>query len=392
MPWVENKNQIESSDKSLNEEIKKDWKTKGQALEQATTTNPKVVNDFANTGKEIVKDIESGQKVDNLINKIKSNPELEDPKNENKVKQFTDALKQWNYSEAIAVLFDFLKGVMWPSSNPESTFWFKDNKEINEFINRLSKNVDTMSVTELESQKNKFLWKIESTQWVKKKLWLTYAVSRLLDEIVVKKDPNKKRIKWSSDWWSSKSANELAIARMAQSVQPWDILAVNKSEQKTWDKLLTWLSDGDIDSSHVLIVTSVDPEKGTITVAHSTGSKMNGSWSGVETEVSLFQYADQFNALAIATLRPPEWVATTLVNNVIAKNGSWYDKLAAVSTALTGSNLTKNNNNYNCVELIAQSFPSTVSSERKDRTHPSQMLKAMNPAYVTIAGKWIWWS
>jgi hypothetical protein len=64
---------------------------------------------------------------------------------------------------------------------------------------------------------------------------------------------------------------------MAQSVKPGDILAVNKSEQKTGDKLLTQLVDGDTDTSHVLVVTAVDPESGTITVAHSTGSKVNST-------------------------------------------------------------------------------------------------------------------
>jgi hypothetical protein len=387
MSWVENNNHIESSDKSLDDKVKEDWKEKGKEIKDATTKDPTVANNFAKTGAEIVKDIESGQKVNELINKIDTNPELVDPQNESKVKSFTEAIKQWNYSEAITILFDFLKGVMWPSDNPESTFWFKDNKEINDFLEWLSKNVDTMSITELESQKDKLFAKIESSQWIKKKLWLTYAVSRLLDEIVYKKEPNKKRMKWSSDWWSNKTANELSIARMAQSVKPGDILAVNKSEQKTGDKLLTQLVDGDTDTSHVLVVTAVDPESGTITVAHSTGSKVNSTWSGVETEVSFSQYADQFNGLAIATLRPPTWVANTLVKNVLSKDGSWYDKFAAASTALTWSNFSNNNNNYNCVELIAQSFPNNVQNERKNRTHPSQMLKNMNPAYVTIAGK-----
>lgn len=42
------------------------------------------------------------------------------------------------------------------------TFWFKDNKEIQDFLSRLSLNIDNLSIQNLESQKEKFLQKIES--------------------------------------------------------------------------------------------------------------------------------------------------------------------------------------------------------------------------------------
>ncbi|MEI7562781.1 MAG: hypothetical protein WCJ39_03575 [bacterium] len=66
---------------------------------------------------------------------------------------------------------------------------------------------------------------------------------------------------------------------MAQQVQPGDVLAINKSEKKAGDKLLTELADDDMDTSHVLIVTHVDADAGTITVAHSTASKLNSKGS-----------------------------------------------------------------------------------------------------------------
>lgn len=57
---------------------------------------------------------------------------------------------------------------------------------------------------------------------------------------------------------------------MAQTVKPGDVLTINKSEQSRDDKLLTQLASDDLDSSHVLIVTDVDPNTGKVTVAHST--------------------------------------------------------------------------------------------------------------------------
>ncbi len=357
--------------------------------------NEKVVADV-NLEKElenIPSNTEWWQKIDNLVNAVNNDPTLKDPENKSIVQKFIDSLKSGDISWAFTSLFGFLQWVMWPWEKLESTFWFKDNKEIQDFLTRLSWNYDKMSITQLEHQKDNLINKIESTTGVKRKLWLTYALSRLLDEIVVKKDTNKTWIMWERNGIiPDKTPNQCAIARMAQQVKPGDVLAVNKSEQKMWDKLLTQLSDDDIDTSHVLIVTAVDPESGKITVAHSTQSKVNSSWKWVETNLDFADYTKQFNGIAIAALRPPEWTSEDLVKNVLSKDGKWYDEWAAASTALLWSNITKNNNKYNCVELIAQSFPDSVSVKRKNWTHPAQMLQELKPAYVTIAWKSIWWS
>ena len=233
---------------------------------------------------------------------------------------------------------------MWPGSWPEWTFWFKENTEIHNFTNWLSENIDKLTLSELETQKNYINNKISNCWWIKRKIGLTYAASRLLDEIVFKKDPSKLWMRWWSDDTSNTSANKCIIAKMAQQVQPGDIIAINKSEQGTGDKLLTQISDEDLDTSHVLIITDVDPATWTIIVAHSTSSKLNSNGAWVETNISLTDYTDKFNAVSIATLRPPKWVAPTLVQNVLAKDGKWYDKLAAASTALLWSNITQRNN------------------------------------------------
>lgn len=364
-----------------------------KVLFKSVTSVSKLDSDLNNQLTDIESNTSFWKQVDHLVQNVAQDKDLEDPQHPSKIEWFISAIKAWHISEAISIAFSFLKWVMWPGTGPEGTFWFKDNREVHDFILWLSQNVDHLSIAELESQKNNLANKISSCSWVKRKIGLTYALSRLLDEIIYKKDTSKLWMRWSSDDFStSKSTNECIIARMAQQVQPGDILAINKSEKKTGDKLLTELTDDDLDTSHVLIVTHVDTNAGTITVAHSTTSKLNSKGSWVETNVSFAEYADRFSALAIATLRPPEWVASTLVQNVLAKDGKWYDKLAAASTALLWWNPVQNNNKYNCVELIAQSFPDSISSTWKSWTHPSEMLQTMNPVYVTIAWKSMGWS
>lgn len=61
--------------------------------------------------------------------------------------------------------------------------------------------------------------------------------------------------------------------------------------------------------------------------------------------------------------------------------------MAAASTALLNKNITQNNDKYNCVELIAQSFPDDTAQEMKTWTHPSQFLQHLEPKYLTMAGK-----
>jgi len=402
MWWVEDvKNTFESTKKreqspEVSTNQKKEYKPiSTNPKQEKEEKNEKVIAD-SNLEKELEKissNTEWWKNIDTLVNSINSNPDLKDPENKNIVQKFIDSLKSGDISWAFTSLFWFLQWVMWPWEKMDSTFWFKDNKEIQDFLTRLSWNYDKMSLTELETQKDNLINKIEWVVWVKRKLWLTYALSRLLDEIVVKRDTKKTWIMWERNGIiPNKTPNECAIARMAQQVKPGDVLAVNKSEQKMWDKLLTQLSDDDIDTSHVLIVTGVDPESWKITVAHSTQSKVNSSWKWVETNLDFGEYTKQFHGIAIATLRPPEWTSDNLVKNVLTKDGKWYDEWAAVSTALLWSNITKDNDKYNCVELISQSFPDNVSSKRKNRTHPSQMLENLKPSYVTIAWKSIWWS
>lgn len=387
---IERKNNAEIASNSINTkkqykplEIDRSWKIIEEGIAEEEL-NKSLDNIPSST--------EFWQQTDKLTQAIQEDPTLKDPEHKNVVQNFMESIKSGNYIDAFKSLFDFVKNILWPNDANDNTFWFKDNKEIQNFMIRLSKNIDHLSIVELENQQKNLINKIENTSGVKKKIGLTYALSRLLDEIVYKKHPNKSWMKWHSDGSVWDHINNINIAKMAQQVKPWDILAVNKSEQKIWDKLLTRLADDDLDTSHVLIVTAVDSESGKITVAHSTWSKVNSSWKWVETNLDFAKYTNQFNGIAIAALRPPENISQDLVTNVLAKDSKWYDEWAAASTALLWSNITKNNDKYNCVELIAQSFPDSVSSKRKDWTHPSQMLQELKPTYVTVAWKSIWGS
>jgi len=211
----------------------------------------------------------------------------------------------------------------------------------------------------------------------KKKLWLAYALSHIQNRIQLHNPAIQSLV-------DEKPTNqEKNIALMAQSVQPWDIIAINKSEKKPWDNLLTDLKKWDIDSSHVMMVTKVDKAKWTVTFMHSTMDKISQpGQKGVEQEIDLTTYAQRQGKLAIAILKPPvsEDNRKEYINNVLSKDGKPYDSLSAASQWVTKTNLMNNNDKYNCVELIAESF-----IPAKKRAHPADMIQELTPKYVTIA-------
>lgn len=334
--------------------------------------------------------------VNKLVNDINKDPNLNDKQEKSAVTNLIEDLKSWDFNKAMSTFFDFVKKLMWPI-NKEKVFRFRDSPEINNFIKELSDTVDNTAdpailVEKLQWKRDELKIQIKNINWIRKKLWLTYALSRVLDELVYALDSNKSWMRWSSDSQIDKTSNELSIARMSQQVKLGDILVVNKTEQKIWDKLLTQLSDSDIDSSHVMIVTWVDGTTGEITVAHSTQSKVNSNGQWVEVNLSLSKYTEKFNGIAIASMSPPPWTADVLIKNILEKDGKWYDNKAAASSALLGSNLVSNNNQYNCVELFTQSLPDNIKNDWKDITQPSDIFKYLEPNYVTMTWKAVWWS
>lgn len=344
---------------------------------------------------ELIKQLESmeeptqlWQAVDKLIKWIQYDETLNDPAWWNIVDHIIESVKSWNRTDALKNAYDFLMNVFGGGWGKwVDFFWFNNNKQIHEFINDL--NTNNYSLAQLESKKQVLMDNINNTSGIKKKIWMTYALSHLLDHIVYSKYPEKSRMKWSSNNNSNKTYTQCSIARMAQQVQPWDIIALNKSEQGTWDRLLTELTTGDLDASHVVIVTGVDPQSWTITIAHSTMNRLSQpgtKW--VETNISLEHYANQFNGLAMVALNPPAEVdRKQLVENVIAKNNMPYDSFSAASEWVLKTNIASNNGKYNCAELIAESFGDHVSAKMRQRSHPAQMVASLQPKYVSLGWK-----
>lgn len=326
-----------------------------------------------------------------LVTAIKNNKNLDDPMSPNRAQEMLEAIKSGDVSKVLKIGMAFLNDVLWDNKWKEWSSWsswFEDNKEIGEFIAKLKTEASTLSKEDLMKKKDEFLANLKWQEWTKRKIGMVFALSRVLDEIC-QKDPSKDRLKAidKDGKPNPKPANELAIANMAQQVKPWDVLVVNKTEKVEADKLLTELRKDDLDASHVMIVTAVNPETGKITVAHSTTNKVNGEGRWVELDVNLSDYTNKYSGITLATMRPAEdKVAELLVKNVLAKKWAGYDQYSAASTALTGRNLFGKNNKYNCVELIAQSFPESVTADRKKRTHPSQVLENMDPVYIALAG------
>lgn len=360
-------------------ELITDTSTQLEWLKNSIIKEP-TINSKINHNENIIKNNDYLRK---FLYKIDNNPTLNDPAG-NYISTFINKIKSYDFIGAMKSLFSYIEELLWPTNlNIKETFWFSNNKEINEFIEWIHHNKDTLTISELNQYQESLQAKINNTKTIKRKIGLTYALSHIIDEISLQQKPDQL---WRQ---KHKSENDIKISRMAQHVQKWDILAINKSEQKIGDKLLTSLSQDDLDTSHVLIITDVNPETGDITVAHSTASKINEKGAGVETNVSLKEYCNQFNHIAIAVLNPPSNNRDIIIHNIQQKDWKWYDNKAAASTAILWQNISHNNNEYNCVELIAESFPETVNKEWRSWTHPSQMMKYLEPKYVTIAGKQI---
>ena len=332
-----------------------------------------------------------------LISKIRNNDDLKDPITTNLAEKFMYAVKSWNINEIAKIAFEFIQNSLWSSDWKDSGFWFQDNKEIRDFAKRISENGSGMTIEQLQTQVEKLNGAIKSEEWVKKKIWFVYSLSRVLDQMVYK-DKSKEWLRWDSEkndkTKNNNTANKLCIARMAQQLKIGDILAVNKSEEWKWiwDKLLDWIAWNDLNTGHILIVTAVDSDSWKITVAQSTQNKVNWWWAGVEIDVDLSDYTDKFDAMTIAAMRPDQNIATQLVKNVLLKEWSKYSNKAAAAWTILWQDIFSKKDEYNCVTLIAKSFPPEVSERRKKRTNPSQILENMEPVYVTVAGNKAWGS
>lgn len=273
------------------------------------------------------------------------------------------AIEHKDIKQTLASLFDIITDSIW--SQPEEAFWFK-NIQKSSYYHLLIETIYELSPEQLSKYTNQFQKEIDQTDKIRQKLLLTYIKSLCLDMITIKSQ--------------SPEITTTHIQRMAQHIQPGDIILINKSKKNFADKLLLKYDTTSIDVSHAILVRDVNKQTGDITINHSTWHKINGgSW--VETKVSFQDYAHQFKNLGIAVVRPPQELVPDLIQNTDNKDGKWFDYLAAIDDKVTYNH---EDNKYNCVELIAQSFPKEKVPEYwRQWTLPSDILKTFQSVYIT---------
>jgi hypothetical protein len=175
---------------------------------------------------------------------------------------------------------------------------------------------------------------------------------------------------------------------LADNVKPGQILLLNKkSDNSYWANLLrSYQSDNPVDFTHSVLVS--ENKNGEIMIIHSTIKKESGEWSWVE-EIPLKYYLKKHKPIDILALDQTSEMNKKSLEFAREKIGKWYDNKAAISTWLWKNWLsnsmiwdTSQNENYNCVELIAQAYKD--NEQIKKITHPNDFLDywIFTPSYI----------
>lgn len=318
-------------------------------------------------------------KIDDILMTIQQDPRYDDQEVD-RLKTMSDQLKAGNIMGAMTDFLDFLGWVMWSSSRQPFEYFGDDIIDVSYDVSKRIHS-ENPSPAQLQKQIETFAWLIDTnTKSIKRKLAYTAAMTECKNALFRKE--NNSDLAMQQD-----PAERMKFLGQGGMMKPWDVLLVNKSPDKRGfgDRLLTETVQGDVNFSHSMLISRVD-EDGTVWVTHSTMKKQDGK-SGVE-EVKLSDYLKQFGKIentALAVLSPADALREKLVADVRNKIGKWYDRWAAISRGILGTNLFGSNDSYNCVELIAQHIP---DSSVRQFTHPSQFLstKLLTPTYLSIGG------
>lgn len=311
------------------------------------------------------------------INQALTSAEFQEEKQWSVIDRIKKATKDWWVGKALRVAFDFISDVLWAKKTTKY-FRFNNNKEIQDILNNAGNTVEdrnkaiSILKTNIHSLQN---W----TNTTKKRVWLATAMSRLQDYISLE-EPKVKQLLASKS-----SQQEKNIALMAQQVEPWDMLVLNKLSTNFRDNALTKVIPGRIEANHIMMVQEVNKEIGEITIAHSSMNKANSKGKWVEIWVNLLDYVRRYKGVGIAAIEPPNDInRSQFVDSVKAKNWAKYDSRAAIFETLFKRNTVWKNEAYNCWELLRESmYPDSDTSF----SHPAEFLEYCNPKYVTTAWK-----
>lgn len=249
--------------------------------------------------------------VQKMIKKIDEDPKLKDPW----LNKVAVLIKNWKYMEAVKVWFELIMNAIFSGKDGKTALGFPQFAFLNEDIQKLD--LSTKSPAELLVLKDEFTKKIADADSVKRRISYTYIVSHIIDTYEKKDNPH---------------VNKMQIVE--KQLQVWSVLLLNKQNTGIWGKLLQWISDNDVDMTHVIVITEKWPPT---LFSHATEHKYgNNAQSWVETNVPLWDYL-KWNYADLVITNPPEihrQKALERAKNIKNDEVYQYSKTAAATWVL----------------------------------------------------------
>jgi hypothetical protein len=162
-----------------------------------------------------------------------------------------------------------------------------------------------------------------------------------------------------------------------------------KSDTSSWANLLRSFEENNpVDYTHSVLVSQ--NEKWEPTIIHSTMHKESEMWAWVE-EIPLKEYLEKYQPSDILVLDQEESMKQKSINFARSKLWKWYDTKVAIAWWLGNTWVSfidsyvwnpYENDVYNCVELIAQSYSDNEKIKRI--SHPNDFLDfwIFTPTYM----------
>lgn len=298
------------------------------------------------------------------INKIKTEQWYEDPLQKEWI---WELIKKWNYFGAIKEWFRLIWALFWWNSNNP---WYEQFRETGKNIT-----FSSMDINNLVSHIEYLQAEVKNTSGVKKKLHLTKILSDAKNTLMDKKNPNEQLKTYD---------------RVCKEVKAGQIILLNKkSDTSSWANLLRSFEENNpVDYTHSVLVSQ--NEKWEPTIIHSTMHKESEMWAWVE-EIPLKEYLEKYQPSDILVLDQEESMKQKSINFARSKLWKWYDTKVAIAWWLGNTWVSfidsyvwnpYENDVYNCVELIAQSYSDNEKIKRI--SHPNDFLDfwIFTPTYM----------
>lgn len=244
----------------------------------------------------------------------------------------------------------------------------------NDAFKHTGENIDFANMSESNLKSN--IWALEnsikSASSITRSLHLTNILSLAKNSLTQK----EKNIDANNAYWL-----------LASNVKVGDVLLINKRKDTSFGaQALRWFEENNpADYTHSILITGVNPVK----FIHSTWHKESWPWSGVE-EVNLEYYFKKHKPSDVLVMKQHSPHKENSLKYAKERIGKWYDsKIAAMhgfSWILPTKMINKaaNDDEYNCVELIAKSYKNDPKISRF--SHPNQFLwnnETFTPSYMT---------